>query len=138
MHRTSSRPAAAVALLTAILGLALDANAQQVASPSEVTVTRPVRTTVTDYLDSTGTFASSATANIVARVDGMLGAVHFQDGGIVKKGERLFSIQRDTYEEQLKLYQAQLLQAESVRATAAADLAGCDLTGAGRKLARQT
>ena len=113
MHRTSSRPAAAVALLAAILGLALDANAQQVASPNEVTVTRPVRTTVTDYLDSTGTFASSATANIVARVDGMLEAVHFQDGSIVKKGERLFSIQRDTYEEQLKLYQAQLNQAES-------------------------
>lgn len=64
-------------------------------------------------MDSTGTFASSATANIVARVDGMLESVHFQDGSTVEKGGRLFSIQRDTYEQQLKLYQAQLSQAES-------------------------
>lgn len=112
MDKTSSRCAVAV-VLAAMLSFAPDGNAQQAASPDEVTVTRPVQTEVTDYLDSTGTFASSATANIVARVDGMLESIHFQDGSTVKKGERLFSIQRDTYEQQLKLYQAQLSQAES-------------------------
>lgn len=112
MDKTPCRCATA-AVLAAMLGLALDGHAQQVASPDEVTVTRPVQTTVTDHLDSTGTFASSATANIVARVDGILESVHFQDGSTVKEGERLFSIQRDTYEQQLKLYQAQLSQAES-------------------------
>lgn len=102
-----------VVVLAATLGLAPPGYAQQVASPDEVTVTRPMQTEVTDYLESTGTFASSATANIVARVDGLLESVHFEDGTTVKKGERLFSIQRDTYEQQLKLYQAQLSQAES-------------------------
>ncbi len=100
-------------VLAAALGLAPHGHAQHVASPDEVTVMRPVQTEVTDNLESTGTFAASATANIVARVDGLLESVHFADGATVKKGERLFSIQRDTYEQQLKLYQAQLSQAES-------------------------
>ena len=112
IDRMLSNPAT-VLLLAAALGLPYGANAQQVASPDEVTVTRPVQTAVSDHLESTGTFAASASANIVARVDGTLEAVHFQDGSRVKNGAPLFSIQRDTYEQQLKLYQAQLSQAES-------------------------
>ena len=86
---------------------------QQPASAVEVTVSKPTRTTVTDHLDSTGTFEASSSAKIVARVDGVLEAVHFRDGSPVAKGASLFSIQRNTYEEQLKLYQAQLSQAQS-------------------------
>jgi len=106
-------PFPTVFVLAAVLGFAPAGHAQQVKSQEEVTVTRPVQTTVTGQLDSTGTFASSATVNIVARVDGILESVHFQDGSTVKQGERLFSIQSDTYEQQLKLYQAQLSQAKS-------------------------
>lgn len=112
MDKIPSRYATTV-ILTAILVFVPNVNAQQAVSLEEVTVTRPVQTSVTDHLDSTGTFASSATVKIIARVDGILESVHFQDGSTVKKGERLFSIQRDTYEQQLKLYQAQLSQAQS-------------------------
>lgn len=101
------------AFLTAILWLVPQANAQQSASPVDVAVTKPSRTSVVDHLESTGTFEASATAKIVARVDGTLEVVHFRDGSSVVKGESLFSIQRNTYEEQLKLYQAQLAQAQS-------------------------
>jgi len=87
--------------------------AQQAAAPNEVTVQRPKPAAVSEHLDATGTFEASATANIVARVDGVLEAVHFRDGSRVAKGAPLFSIQRNTYEQQLKLYQAQLSQAQS-------------------------
>jgi len=103
----------ASALLTAILWLFPQAHAQQSATPVDVGVTKPSQTSVVDHLESTGTFEASATAKIVARVDGTLEAVHFRDGSAVAKGESLFSIQRNTYEEQLKLYQAQLAQAQS-------------------------
>lgn len=99
--------------LALLLGLSAPAGAQPIEAPGEVTVRRPEQVQVTDHLESTGTFESSASANIVARVDGVLESIHFRDGSLVGKGTPLFSIQRDTYEEQLKLYEAQLAQAQS-------------------------
>ena len=100
-------------LMSGLLWLMSPAVAQQSASAVQVTVSKPSRTTVTSHLESTGTFEASASAKIVARVDGMLEAVHFLDGSAVAKGASLFSIQRNTYEEQMKLYQAQLTRAQT-------------------------
>ena len=100
-------------LMSGLLWLMSPAVAQQSASAVQVTVSKPSRTTVTNHLESTGTFEASASAKIVARVDGMLEAVHFLDGSAVAKGASLFSIQRNTYEEQMKLYQAQLTRAQT-------------------------
>jgi RND family efflux transporter MFP subunit len=44
----------------------------------------------------------------VARVEGYLESLNFQDGSYVKKGTLLFTIQQDQYIQDLKLYQAQL------------------------------
>jgi RND family efflux transporter MFP subunit len=110
--RFSNRSLLLVAL-GLLLGLSAQLGAQQIEEPGQVTVRRPERIPVTDHLESTGTFEASASANIVARVDGVLEAIHFRDGSLVEKGTPLFSIQRDTYEEQLKLYEAQLAQAQS-------------------------
>jgi len=81
--------------------------------PPLVTVSHPAEESVTDYLDMTGTAAASQSVDLVARVPGYLQSVNFQDGAFVESNQLLFVIQPDTYEQQLKIAQAQLLQAQS-------------------------
>lgn len=73
-----------------------------------VTVANPRAAEVTDHIDFTGTVGAVQSVTIVARVEGYLDAIHFQDGTYVKKGTPLFTIQQDQYIQDLKLYQAQL------------------------------
>lgn len=76
--------------------------------PVQVTVAYPKSAEVTDYIDFTGTVGAIQSVNIVARVEGYLEGIHFQDGTYVPKGTLLFTIQQDQYIQDLKLYQAQL------------------------------
>jgi RND family efflux transporter MFP subunit len=78
---------------------------------TQVTVANPRKADVTDYIDFTGTVGAVQNVTIVARVEGFLEAIHFQDGTYVKKGTPLFTIQQDQYIQQVKLYQAQLTYA---------------------------
>lgn len=78
------------------------------ASLTQVTVASPRAADVTDYMDFTGTVGAFQSVNIVARVEGYLDSILFQDGTYVKKGTPLFTIQKEQYVEDLKLYQAQL------------------------------
>ena len=77
--------------------------------PPRVTVTRPVRQMVTDYLESTGNTQAINTVQLVARVAGYLEEVLFRDGQMVKKGELLFRIQQDTYQNELQQAEGQIL-----------------------------
>jgi len=75
-----------------------------------VTVAQPVQRTVTDYLDLTGNTQAIYTVQLVARVAGILEQVLFQDGQYVKKGQPLFVIQRNTYEDNLRQAEASISQ----------------------------
>lgn len=66
--------------------------------PPRVTVGTPARQEVTDYLELTGNTQAVNTVQLRARVQGYLEQVFFQDGQVVKKGQPLFQIQRDTYD----------------------------------------
>jgi RND family efflux transporter MFP subunit len=88
--------------------------------PPKVTVAQPVHRKVTDYLDLSGNTQAVYTVQLVARVTGYLEKVLFRDGQLVKKGQPLFVIQRNTYENNLQQaeaaiqqYKAQLAYAES-------------------------
>jgi len=88
--------------------------------PPKVTVAQPLRRTVTDHLELNGTTQAIYTVQLVARVAGYLEQVLFQDGQIVTKGQPLFVIQRNTYEDNLRQteaavsqYRAQLAYAEA-------------------------
>ena len=74
--------------------------------PPKVTVAQPVQQTVTDSLDLTGNTQAIYTVQLVARVVGYLEKVLFQDGQRVKKGQPLFVIQRNTYEDNLRQAEA--------------------------------
>src|SRR5437899_12445269 len=78
--------------------------------PPKVTVAQPVQQTVTDSLDLTGNTQAIYTVQLVARVVGYLEKVLFQDGQRVTKGQPLFVIQQNTYEDNLKQAEAAVLQ----------------------------
>jgi RND family efflux transporter MFP subunit len=81
-----------------------------VAPPApKVTVSQPVRRGVTDYLEFTGNTKAFNTVQLKARVEGYLEKIYFQDGDLVKKGQLLFLIQQNTYEDKLKQAEAQIL-----------------------------
>ncbi|MFO1037895.1 MAG: efflux RND transporter periplasmic adaptor subunit [Geminicoccaceae bacterium] len=107
-----TRPRAFHALVLA-LGLTLAAcddkgNTYVPPPPPEVTVAKPARKDITDYLYFTGNTDAIQTVTLVARVQGFLEKQHFQDGQSVKKGDLLFTIQRDTYKAQLDAANAQV------------------------------
>jgi RND family efflux transporter MFP subunit len=77
--------------------------------PPTVTVAQPVQRTVTDYVELTGNTQAIKTVQLVARVSGYLEKVFFQDGQIVKKGQLLFLIQQNTYQDTLRQNEAQIL-----------------------------
>ena len=77
--------------------------------PSKVDVALPVQRTVTRYLTATGNTAPFKTVDLVARVQGTLQSISYQDGAFVKEGTTLFTIEPETYK--LKLEQAQAAEA---------------------------
>ncbi|MEZ5862584.1 MAG: efflux RND transporter periplasmic adaptor subunit [Geminicoccaceae bacterium] len=93
-------------------------NAYVAPPPPAVTVAAPESRTVTNFIELTGTTDAVATVQLVARVEGYLEDVHFEDGQVVKEGDLLFTIQKDTYEAQLQQAQSQLqaMQAQLLHA----------------------
>ncbi|MFO1112567.1 MAG: efflux RND transporter periplasmic adaptor subunit [Rhodospirillales bacterium] len=76
--------------------------------PPKVTVAKPERQSVTDYLELTGNSQAINTVKLVARVEGYLEGLHFQDGADVRKGDLLFTIQPQQYQAQLAQAKAQV------------------------------
>ncbi|WP_461350856.1 efflux RND transporter periplasmic adaptor subunit [Bradyrhizobium sp. USDA 4454] len=77
--------------------------------PPRVEVAPPVQRAITRYLDATGNTAPIKTVDLVARVQGFLASINYQDGSPVKEGTTLFTIEPETYK--LKLEQAQAAEA---------------------------
>jgi RND family efflux transporter MFP subunit len=108
------KPLAGVGIgLLLILTACGERNVYKPPPPPEVTVARPERRPVTGYLEFTGNTQAINTVTLRARVQGFLEKVFFQDGDRVKKGQLLFLIQPNTYEDQLKQAVAQILQQEA-------------------------
>lgn len=77
--------------------------------PPKVDVGLPVQRTITRYLTVTGNTGPVNTVDLVARVQGFVQAISYQDGAFVKQGTTLFTIEPETYK--LKLEQAQAAEA---------------------------
>ncbi len=77
--------------------------------PPKVEVAVPVQRSITRYLEATGNTAPIKNVDLVARVQGVLQAINYQDGTLVKEGTTLFTIEPETYK--LKLEQAQAAEA---------------------------
>ncbi|WP_300160541.1 efflux RND transporter periplasmic adaptor subunit [Bradyrhizobium sp.] len=77
--------------------------------PPSVDVAVPVQRAITRYLEATGNTAPVKSVDLVARVQGFLQTINYQDGAPVKEGTTLFTIEPETYK--LKLDQAQAAEA---------------------------
>jgi RND family efflux transporter MFP subunit len=96
---------ALIALPAALLLAACGEQNRYVAPPPpKVTVAHPLQRPVTQYLEVTGNTAPVNTVDLVARVQGFLQEIHYQDGDRVKQGALLFTIEPEPY--QVKLDQA--------------------------------
>lgn len=82
--------------------------------PPKIEVALPLKQTVTRYLEATGNTAAVNTTTLVARVQGFIQAIKYNDGDAVKAGDVLFVIEQ-------KPYQLSLEQAEAGQSSAAAD-----------------
>jgi len=65
------------------------------------------------YADKVGEVRGSQEVDLRARVSGILLAKHFEDGALVKEGERLFSIDAREFRAQVASAQARLASAEA-------------------------
>jgi RND family efflux transporter MFP subunit len=65
--------------------------------PMPVMVAKPVKKSITRYLQFTGRAEAVEAVDIQARVQGYLQKVAFKDGAMVHKGELLFEIEPDSY-----------------------------------------
>jgi len=77
---------------------------------------------VADYVEITGNAAAVNAVKLVARVEGYLEQIHYEDGQLVKKGDLLFTIQQDQYKDQLQQAQAQVLAQQAALVYAKTEL----------------
>jgi RND family efflux transporter MFP subunit len=77
--------------------------------PPKVEVAAPLQRPITRYLEATGNTAPIKSVDLVARVQGFLESINYNDGSFVKEGTTLFTIEPETYK--LKLDQAQAAEA---------------------------
>jgi RND family efflux transporter MFP subunit len=96
------RPAALVRttlLLAAAAGIGACGQNNQYAAPPppKVTVAAPVEQDVTGYFEATGNTAAVNSVDLVARVQGFVQAISYNDGDFVKKGTSLFTIEPEPY-----------------------------------------
>jgi RND family efflux transporter MFP subunit len=78
-----------------------------------IPVVKPRTQSVSSYVEVTGNAASVNAVKLIARVEGYLDQIHYEDGQVVKKDDLLFTIQQDQYKDQLQQAQAQVLAAQA-------------------------
>lgn len=121
----SARRGAFVVLLTAAALVAgcSKPNTYAPPPPPEVGVATPLQQTVKLHLQQTGNTIAYNTVDLVARVEGFLTNIDYEDGAFVKKDTSLFIIEQPPYQAQLEQAKAALLgaQAELVKSQAEYD-----------------
>jgi RND family efflux transporter MFP subunit len=100
---------AASLVLASLFLSACEQNTFVAPPPPKVEVAIPVQRGITRFLEATGNTAPIKNVDLVARVQGVLQSINYQDGSFVKQGTTLFTIEPETY--QLKLEQAQAAEA---------------------------
>jgi len=108
--RALARGLATTAAVIALAGCE-DKNTFVAPPPPKVDVATPIQRAVTRYVEATGNTAPVKSVDLVARVQGFLQSIDYQDGTFVKQGTQLFTIEPETYK--LKLEQAQAAEAGS-------------------------
>jgi RND family efflux transporter MFP subunit len=91
-------------------------------APTEVSVSKPAREKVGDYVEFSGTIEALASVDLRARVKGFLKKIQFTDGAYVKEGDLLFEIEPDVFQAEVDSAKAALQGAQARQEKATADL----------------
>ncbi len=88
--------------------------------PPEISVALPLKQALVPFTQQTGNTQAFNSVDLVARVEGFLIKIGYEDGAFVKKGDLLFQIDPTTYTAQVKQAEAQVAgtQAQLVQAQA--------------------
>jgi RND family efflux transporter MFP subunit len=105
----STRVGVPLAALSLVLLSGCEQNSFVPPPPPKVDVATPVQRSITRYLEATGNTAPIKSVDLVARVQGFLQSINYQDGTFVKEGTTLFTVEPETYK--LKLEQAKAAEA---------------------------
>ncbi len=89
--------------------------------PPQVGVATPLQQSVTPFLEVTGSVQAYDTVNLVARVEGFLSQINYEDDATVKRGQTLFIIEPTPYEAKYKQAQATLAAAQATLVQSAAE-----------------
>jgi RND family efflux transporter MFP subunit len=82
----------------AVLSLATVAGAAAQGGPPQVTVATPLASRVAQWDEFTGRFEATQRVEVRPRVSGYIDQVHFRDGGTVKQGDLLFTIDQRPFQ----------------------------------------
>lgn len=104
---------------------------------TEVDVATVITRHVTDFEIYSGRLQAIDQAKIRPQVAGAITAVHFHDGQLVKKGDRLFTIDPRLYGAEVDRAAAQVAQAKAHRAYATADAARAERLLAGNAISKR-
>jgi RND family efflux transporter MFP subunit len=106
---------AALILTLAVTAACKKENAYVPPPPPQVGVAKPLQQAVLPYLEVTGNAVAFNQVDLVARVEGFLQEINYQDGAEAKQGDTLFVVEPTPY-------QAKLQQAQASMAATQADL----------------
>lgn len=113
-------PILAVAVTLALSGCG-DRNTFVPPPPPKIELASPLKQTVTRYLMATGNTAAVNTTTLVARVQGFIQSIDYNDGDFVKAGKTLFVIEQQPYQLSLEQAQAGMASAEASTKKSKAD-----------------
>lgn len=105
--------------------------------PPQVTVSKPVKQLVAEHDEYVGRFIAFDYVEVRARVSGYLQTIHFTDGQLVKKDDRLFTIDPRPFQASLDQASAAVEQAKANLAFAEADLARGESLRTGTTITQQ-
>ena len=90
--------------------------------PTDVSVVETLSQDVPLYLEFVGQTFGLKDIAIRARVEGFLEGLHFQEGGEVKKGDSLYTLESQPFEEKVSTRMSALAETETMLAKAKGDL----------------
>jgi multidrug efflux system membrane fusion protein len=113
----------AIVIAAALLIAACGGNAEQQPPPPDVSVAAVVQKSITQWDEYSGHIEAIDAAEIRPRVAGHLSRVHYDEGGLVSKGQLLFTIDSREYRAALDAARADAARAEARIAVAKQELA---------------
>jgi RND family efflux transporter MFP subunit len=111
--------------------------AAQAPPPAPVTVTKPLSREVRDWDEYTGHLQSPETANVAARVSGLIEKTSFKEGALVKRGDVLFEIDARPFKADLDNKEATVVKDKAQLDLAKADAARSEQLLAQKAVSKQ-